>query len=229
MSGRMNVIAALFCIMPVVQAQNVSPATMYGASAMIEVSGKGTVAGAPDQAILRFAVRNEATNPQQAVEDNNTATRALIDALKALEDFDLSLQTEGFSLNQHHKTHAYQVSNNVKVTTGNVDQVGTILAKAVAHGANHSGGVQFTIADATSLYQKALKLAVEDAKTKAQIIADASGRTLGPVQSVTTEGSGSGQPPMLRGAMMAESISSVPIETGEQSISASVVVVFTLL
>ena len=72
----------------------------------------------------------------------------------------------------------------VTVSDVAVDQVGTLLSNGVGNGANEINSVSYYSSGYDDAYAEALKKAVELARTKAEALAKASGRTLGYVVSI---------------------------------------------
>ena len=100
------------------------------------------------------------------------------------------------------------------------------LDALVTAGANQMNGINFSIREPAPLLEKARAAAVADARARAETYAKAAGVTLGPVQSIS-EGSGAEPPrPMYRMAAMAER--SVPVATGEESVTADVSIVWEI-
>jgi uncharacterized protein YggE len=82
------------------------------------------------------------------------------------------------------------------------------------------------VSDEDARYRDALKKAVEDARAKAQALADAGGFGVGPV-SVVTEQSSTPQPIFERAAV-AKAADSTPVEPGTQDVTADVTVTFRI-
>ena len=114
----------------------------------------------------------------------------------------------------------YAASNSVTVKTS-LASAGKIVDAAVGAGANGASGPSLDVSDQASLYRDALHKAVDDAKLKAQSLADAAGLNLGGVQSITEGGASSPLP-------IADKMSAagVPIEAGTQQIQAGVTVTY---
>jgi uncharacterized protein YggE len=105
---------------------------------------------------------------------------------------------------------------------------GRLLSVAIGAGVNNASGINFDVADPTRGREEGLRSAVADAKAKATLLAQAVGRTLGRVLTIS-EGSQPMPPqpyPVARMAM--ESRADVPIEAGTQEQSFTVSVVFEL-
>jgi uncharacterized protein len=120
----------------------------------------------------------------------------------------------------------YTASNSVEVTIRNLDTAGKVLNAATAAGANQLYGLRFEIEDLVPLQADARKKAVEDARARAQRLAELAGVKLGPALSIIElDGGGSGPMPMMA---MAKMDASAPIERGELSISSTVQIVYAL-
>ncbi|MBN1434645.1 SIMPL domain-containing protein, partial [Candidatus Fermentibacterales bacterium] len=68
-------------------------------------------------------------------------------------------------------------------------EVGDVLAALVEAGANSVSSVYFTVDDPTALYDSAYADAVDDARDRAELLAESLGVTLGEAQSVSEWGS----------------------------------------
>lgn len=66
---------------------------------------------------------------------------------------------------------SYCATNQVDVTTANLDQVSSILDKAIASGATNVYGINFTAKNEESVSQKGIQLAFQDAEKQTQILA----------------------------------------------------------
>ena len=70
---------------------------------------------------------------------------------------------------------AYNANSNLAVRVMNKDIVGQIIDAAFAAGANTLNGITFSATDTTEARAASLKLAFEDAKAKAEVLAEAAG------------------------------------------------------
>jgi uncharacterized protein YggE len=193
----------------------------------ITVSGSGSVTTTPAQSTMTFGVSTKSKTAVQALAENATAMRKLIDALKAAGVGAASLQTQSVSLSpvtsdDGQTILGYTASNSVAATIG-VGRVGQIIDAAVAAGANEVDGPSLSVPDQTSLYHEALKAAVADARAKAQVLADAGGLHVGAVTSVEESGDES---PITYDAAKALPATGTPVEPGTSQVTASVTVVF---
>ena len=108
--------------------------------------------------------------------------------------------------------------------------LGELLDEAVNAGANSINGVTFYVDDQTAAASEARRLAVEDARTKAEELAAAAGLTLGSVLSIA-EGTVSPMPPPMyagAGGEMAMAEAAVPVQPGSSTVAVDVSMTFEL-
>jgi uncharacterized protein YggE len=123
----------------------------------------------------------------------------------------------------------YIVSNNINVTVKNLDKLGDVLTAATAAGANMAGGISFDVLDRTGAYNQALAQAMDKAKARAQVMAQACGVTLGRALTINESSSYSGPTyaasTSLKGDVAAPA---VPVAAGQLEVTASVSVVYEI-
>lgn len=204
----------------------------------IQVSGTGTVYGAPDMATFSVGINSLNADVTVATEEANAAAEQLITALREAGVAEADLRTSNFNVFREdwHTDEdgapaepLYRVINTLNVTVRDISQVGELMSIAVAAGANQLDSLQFTIADAAGLESEARALALNDAGERAAELADLAGVTLG--SPVLIQELGVGNLPVARQpyAMAAAESAAVPIETGELSVSVELVVVYGIV
>ncbi|WP_226341087.1 SIMPL domain-containing protein [Gemmobacter serpentinus] len=216
-------------------AQQVAGASMATAP-MIQVTGEGRVASAPDMAVISLGVTTEGDNAAEALAANSAAIARVIDNLRAAGMADRDIQTSGLSINPNWQSDmskggstisGYIASNMIAVRVRALDTLGATLDAAVKDGANTLNGVEFALQDPAPALAEARKRAVADALAKAQLMAEAAGAKLGAIQSIV-EGGGE-MPPMPMMRMAAEaSAGAVPVAAGETATQARVTIVWQL-
>lgn len=206
----------------------------------IRVSGEGVVGVAPNQASIRLGVETQAETAAVALKENSAAVTKLLTVLKdqykiAAKD----LQTSSFSISPQYEQAeqpevsstriiGYIVSNQVTVKVRKLAELGSLVDAAVAAGGNRISEILFEVDDTRVPLDEARKKAIGDARARAAVYAEAAGFRLGRIVSIE-EFSGQAFPMgSLSQPLMAEA-AAVPIEAGEQSISASVQVVYELV
>ena len=202
----------------------------------IQVTGLGSVQAKPDMASISIGVSTEDANAQNAVTRNNASTAKVLSELESAQIEKKDLQTSNFSVYPQYRTEGpdkrqvitYRASNMVTVTVRNLDKVGDILTKAVAAGSNQISGPNFSISEPEKYLAEARKKAVENAMAKAGVFAGAAGLKLGSILSMVEQ---SGATPVYAprsAAFSAAAAAPVPIEAGEESLQARILLIIEL-
>ena len=205
----------------------------------ISVSGTGSVSGEPDVAILTLGVEAEADSVGEARAEAAEAMDTMIAVLKASGVEDADIQTTRFSVEPRYDFRdgeqvliGFFVENIVTVKIRDIDQTGELIDDVVEAGGDLTRvqNLRFTIDDPEALQQEARQLAMEDAESKAQTLADAGGVELGTPRSISE--SGGARALRLDGGLeflaAADSGASTSIEVGELEVQIQVQVVYGL-
>lgn len=205
----------------------------------ISVTGVGKVTAAPDRVSFTAGVETSAPTVDDAVAQNNRRTAALLSALKAAGATEKDLRTSNFSVfpqyeyieNRRPRVVGFQVVNSVTVTRPKPEEAGRLLTAAVNAGANQVSGLTFSLNDQQAARNRGLQLAFEDARTKAQLLAAAAGRSVGRAISIVEGTAPMERPPMFMRAQAMEAKAadmSVAVETGVEELAFNLSVVFEL-
>lgn len=233
--SRLAILAASLLAAPA--AAQTPPTREPAAPETVSVSGTGRVELTPDRAAFTVGVQTVAPTVAAALQENNTRVAAIIAALKRLGAVDRDIRTSQMSIypQQDHQPPSrlpritgYQVSNSVTVTRDDPAAVGKFLQAAVDAGANSVSGVGFTVSDPTRGRETALRAAVADARAKAEVLAQAAGRSIGRALTISEGGFTRPPVPMPYAMKMEAQVSEVPIATGTEEVSFTVSVVFEL-
>ncbi len=204
----------------------------------ITVSGEGTVHIPPDMALINLGVISSAKSAQDALAANAKATQTALAALKAAGVADKDLQTSDFSLQPEYETQppgppkipviaGYRAENFVLVTVRDIGQVGALLDKGTASGANSANGISFAVSDPAHALDEARQAAFADAKHKAEIYASAAGVKLGQLISLSDGVPGDNGPVMAKYGV-AHAQMALPVQPGEETIQAHVIARFAV-
>ena len=204
----------------------------------INVNGSGLVYVTPDMAYVTIGVHSEGKDAVETLAANNTQSQDVMDAIKTTGIDAKDIQTTNLSVypRQEYDTDGkptgeitYVVDNSVRVTVRNLESLGDVLDSAVSSGANTVSGVQFDISDKSAALSEARRAAVAEAQTKAEELAAAAGVTLGPVQTISEYSYNPGPVmyDMRAGAEMAAA-SSVPVSSGQMTLSIEVNIVYDI-
>lgn len=202
----------------------------------VNVSGGGQVSAQPDIAVVTLGVQTEAEEAASALTDNSQQMQALVDVLKdegvAAED----IQTQVVRLRPRYEEEpraegqreliGYTATHVVEVRIRDLDTVGEILDTAIQAGGNRIEGIRFEVSDPTVYLDQAREAAWNDARHKAEQLADLAGAELGEVLTISE--SGRGPQPIVERPMAVEAAAAVPIEPGSQSIQVDLQVTWYL-
>jgi uncharacterized protein YggE len=200
-------------------------ATGLTARAEITVNGHGEVSAVPDMAHVFAGVLTDGKTAADALDANNKAMRALLDRLKALGIDPRDVQTASFNLAPKYRYPkdaapeliGYTVNHQLSITVQKLDQAGVVMDDLVKDGANQVNGVTFAVKDTQKLLDEARKLAIADARRKAEIYAAGAGVKLGKVLRISEAEVGYPVPRMLSREEFAKG--AVPLAAGELKLS----------
>jgi uncharacterized protein YggE len=203
----------------------------------IAVSGTGLVTGTPDTLIVDLGVQVLRPSVDEATGDAAQLAQAVIDALKAQGVADKDIQTTNYSIypeydyrNDSQTLRGYRVSNTVSAKIRDLDKAGEAIDAAVAAGGNDAivNNIRFDLEADGALITAAREAAWNDAKAKAEQLADLAEVQLGKAVTIS-ETSGSSPPPIVyREAAGATFDAATPIQAGESQVSVMITVQFAI-
>jgi uncharacterized protein len=196
----------------------------------VTVNGSATVRLPPDRVQFTVGVETVDADAAKAFGANEAKVKAVITSLKAKGVAAKDIQTSNLDISSRdergERFSGFRVSNLVTVTSTEPAKAGELLQAAVAAGANWAGGLRFSVADPSKIRTRGLELAFQDARGKAEALAQLSKKSLGEVVCVSeapTYDSGS-----INNNLVSFTDSSSGTEAGAERVSFSVSVVFEL-
>ena len=203
----------------------------------ITVTGTAEVAGKPDTLRLDLSVQTKGDTVAKALDSANKLTARVQSSLtkngvaaKDIQTSNLQVQPEySYTNNSTPVIKGYTVSEGVSATLRNLGKAGGAITAAVAAGGNavQVNGISLDLEDNGKLLSTARDKAVDNARTKAEQYAKASGRDLGAVVSISE--TVSDPPPVTyeaRALASKDSASPVPIQAGSETVGVTVTVVY---
>jgi hypothetical protein len=211
------------------------------AAETVTVSGTGRVNVTPDRFTFNVGVQSVAPTVDDAVAENNRRVAAVLAALRKAGAQERDIQTSNFNIYPQQdyqegrlpRILGYQVSNSITVRSTKIADAGRLLGIAIGAGVNTSSGLNFEVSDPARGRDQGLRAAVDDARSKAALLAQAAGRTLGRALRITEGTVDNVQPPppppMMRAmAMEAKVAQDVPVAAGSQEVTFFITAVFEL-
>lgn len=206
------------------------------AQSLISVSGEGKIKIAPDQVLISLAVESKESKANAVKTENDIKIDAILKYIKKMGVDVKDFQTHGVYLNDQYdyqkKKHNYIANQNIEILLKDLSKYDILMEGLLDLGLNTINSVEFKSSKFESYKSEARKLAIKNAKQKADDFASAVNQKVGRAYTIS-DSSQMYQPHSQ--LMMMKSMSSdaefAPRETlavGEIEITAAVVVSFIL-
>jgi uncharacterized protein len=204
----------------------------------VTVTGVGQARVIPDEAVVVIGVESQALTAREAITENNEQMQAVLDALQEAGIPSTDIQTRTLSLFPRYdgdrqapggglgEITGYTAANQVEVRLRQIANVGDIIDAAIMAGANTITGIRFEVTDPIQVLDQVRVEAMNDARRKAEQLAELAGASLGNVMSIS-EFSRTPRPVFQEAAVM-DVAAAVPIEGGTETIEVEVQVVWFL-
>jgi uncharacterized protein YggE len=205
----------------------------------LNLSAYGETRLAPDMATISLGVQNVAPTAADAIRQNAAKMTQVIAALRKAGIPEKDIQTSNLSVSPQYvyqenlppRLTGYQVSNQVTVTSHDMDRVGQLVDATVNAGADTVSGVSFGLDDSTAAENDARVKAVQALQAKADLYARATGYHVVRLVSLNEGSSYAAPPPMPPSPMYmakAERDVSTPVSAGETRVRVDVSAVYEL-
>lgn len=197
-------------------------------SATIVSTGEAIVRKVPDLAVIGVAVETRARASREAQSGNAEITTAV---LKRLADLGIakdhlrtsSLRVEQeFDYNNGRRTpRGYVARNSIEVRLDDVSRAGDVADGVVQAGATSIDGIRFELKDRSGAEREALRLAVADARARAEAMAAGAARSVDRIVKIEESRIAGYEPrPMMAARVAADA--TTPVEPGFIDVRAQV-------
>lgn len=205
------------------------------APGVISVSGEGRVSATPDMAVIQIGVEENARSAGDALDAVAASMARILETAERQGIAPRDIQTQSINVSARYDRNTrpqpvlvgYVAFSSLSIRVRDLDALGGVLDAMVSDGANRMNGLSLTVADAAPLREEARRLAVVDARAKAELFAEAAGVSVGRVL-VLSDGSGSVPQPMQRFAMAEAAAMDMPVAAGEVDIVQTVAMQFEI-
>lgn len=210
----------------------------------LTVHGSADVSVEPDRATVRLGVSIQRPEAAEAQQEANQVAGRILESLNRTGIEAEAIQTSQLQLSpvyanpdprssqpEEPRMVAYRASNVVSVRLEDLSKIGPAIDAGLKAGANRLEGLQFGLKNDLPAREDALRQAVEEARSKAQTMADALGVRLVEVLSLDEGGVSIDVPRMAfaRGMAFAEAASvPTPVASGQITVSAQVTLRYRL-
>jgi uncharacterized protein YggE len=160
----------------------------------VSVSGQGEVSVQPDRARLALGVEASNVELKAAEAEVNRVVRAYLVEAKALGIRDEQISTAGVTINPEYvwddKAHrqqftGYKARRQIDLRVDDLTVIGDLILRATKVGINQVNSPVLESSKARELTRQALVKATEDARSKAQLLADTLNVKLGAVRNIS--------------------------------------------
>jgi uncharacterized protein YggE len=202
----------------------------------INVSGEGKVKVVPDQATIAVTVETKGTNAKDVKKQNDEKIEAVLKFIKKMNLAPADYKTQRVSLNPQYdyekKKHSYNATQTIEILLRDLSKYDELMEGLVNEGINRIDNVTFQSSKLAQYQSEARKLAMKEAKVKAEDYVSVLGQKVGRAMTIS-DNSQTYYPQPMYATMktMERSDADAPRETlaiGEINITANVTVSFIL-
>lgn len=208
---------------------------------LISVTGTGEVYANPDVGVVDLTVTTENLSVATAADQNNQKMNAVISFVKGENVAENDIKTTNYNISPVYQYEdktgkrsisSYQVTQTIEVKIRDLTKIGDIISGATSKGVNDIGELSFIVDNDDQVKENAKDLAIANAKAKAVSLEKALGVKLVKIVNYSE----SSTPIMYNLAydsakLMAtagSSVSSPSIQTGQNKITSTVTITYSI-
>ena len=207
------------------------------AETKITVKGDGETRVSADTAVISLGVNARDKDVLKAQQKVNESIAAIRSALTGQGVEEENINTEFINIhavydyqNNQEKLAAYNASSTLAIKVTDMESVGALIDASFAAGANTLNGISFSASDTEEAKTESLKKAVEEAKKKAEVLAQAAGLKITGIEIIAEDSVYSYENSIgnvyAKGLDIAEDAGTV-VQAAKLIVSASVSITFT--
>lgn len=197
------------------------------------VTGEGRVSVVPDVADLRLGVSIARLTVVEARQDAASTMASILAAVEAAGVTKPDVRTSLLSVQPRYdyrdgkppELSGYELANVVEVTVRDLAKLGDVVDGSLKAGATSMDSLTFRLADPAPAEREARILAMANARSRADVLAEAAGLAITGVASVVEGGAMPPPRPFAKAErMMMAADSATPVESGSLEVAVSVTV-----
>lgn len=213
-------------------------------TATVSVRGRASVTAEPDEAQITIEISAQKKNPEAALADATARSATLDEILKELGIDESAIGTGGLSVGEHNEydgksrryvRRGYRAVNRVFVILKEAQLVGKLLKEVTERAEAEVSGPFWRLALDNPARAEANRLAVEDAKRKAESYVAALGARLGPIEAIKEPGVSfeprpreTPAPAPLAAAASPQAAPTIEVHTGSLEVTGAVEISFLI-
>ncbi len=202
----------------------------------INVNGEGKVKIAPDQVSISATVETKGNNAKDVKKQNDEKMDAVLKFIKKMNIPTADFRTKQVALNPQYdyekKKTSYNATQTVEILVKDLSKYDELMEGLVQQGINRLDNVSFESSKLAQYQSEARKLAIKDAKAKAEDYVSVLGQKVGKAYTISDNSQIYHPQPMYAAMRMKESAdagaSNETLAIGEIEITANVSVSFIL-
>ncbi|QBN17703.1 SIMPL domain-containing protein [Flavobacterium nackdongense] len=203
---------------------------------MINVAGEGKVKTVPDQVSITISIETKGSKAEEVKRENDKKMDGILKFIKKSNIPSEDFQTQRIALNPNYdyekKKYNYSAVQSVRILLKDLTKYDTLMEGLVNEGINRIDSVEFMSSKMLQLQSEARKLAMKDAKAKAEDYVSVLGQKVGKAILISDTSQTYFPPPPRVYAMKAmaadEALPRETLAAGEIEITANVSVSFVL-
>lgn len=203
---------------------------------LINVNGEGKVKVAPDQVCISASVETKGNNAKDVKKQNDEKMDAVLKFIKKMNIPTADFKTKQVALNPQYdyekKKTSYNATQTVEIVVKDLSKYDELMEGLVQQGINRIDRVSFESSKLTQYQSEARKLAMKDAKVKAEEYVSVLGQKVGKAFTISDNSQVYHPQPVYAAMRMKEAdsmgASNETLAIGEIEITANVSVSFVL-
>jgi uncharacterized protein YggE len=205
---------------------------------VVVTSGEAEVKRAADRAWVSINAESRARDPKEAQRANVEAMNAVMERLRAMSLGSDAIRTTSVELHPEfdyaggrQTLRGYVARNTIEVRVDDIGKTGEVVSASIGSGATSVGSLRFDLKDRLEAEREALRLAVQNARGRADAAASGAGMKVDRIVRIEDQRTAMPEPrPMMMERAMAGApqVPETPVTPGNLTIRATVTVTAAL-